>query len=385
MKITINTEHCAQGIQKASNITPSKAGQTYLKTMWLRANKENGTISFMTTDASTEYTGTYPAEVIEEGLVGVQSRSITELIRSLPPGLVNIETDAENKTVTVVQGKRTYKLPASSSTWFQEFSAWPEGSALVWNGESLADILEKIFFCISDDEDSSFGSLCIIPNARGSIDFCGLDGNKFAICTISNEELLAKLPGDGIKIQKKYIADLKKLVSSDDIEIMIGEKRFFIRDKEYRDMFSVPLSQTSFIDYSIFLNKANQEDISKVTANRDEMIKALSRNIIFNTKDEICVYLSIRDDSLTLTSSDKTTGSATETIAATCASTVPEVAFVTRTLIDIVQHLSGEDVTVKIAGEDGPCCFLSETDPGYLIIAMPMQVVTKSYYEEDEV
>ena len=116
MKITLNTEHCVQGIQKANNITPSKSGTSYLRTMWLKASKANGTIAFMTTDGSTEYIGTYPAEVVEEGLVGVQSRSISELIRSLPAGLIHIETDDKNGTVVITQGRRTYKLPASSST-----------------------------------------------------------------------------------------------------------------------------------------------------------------------------------------------------------------------------------------------------------------------------
>ncbi len=157
MKMTINIEHCLSGVQKAGNITPSKVGSSYLKTMWIRASRKKGTVSFMTTDASTEYIGTYPAEVLEDGLVGVQSRAMTDLIRNLPSGLVHIETDDKDSNVIVSQGKRLYKLPTSSATWFQEFSTFPEGDAVTWNGESLADIIEKILFCISDDEDSSFG------------------------------------------------------------------------------------------------------------------------------------------------------------------------------------------------------------------------------------
>ena len=359
MKITLNTEHCVQGIQKANNITPSKSGTSYLRTMWLKASKANGTIAFMTTDGSTEYIGTYPAEVVEEGLVGVQSRSISELIR-------------------------TYKLPASSSTWFQEFSRYPEGESLVWNGESFGDIIEKIFFCISDDEDSSFGCLCIKPNGSGGIDFCGLDGNKFAITMLKNDELLAKLPEEGIKIQKKYIADIKKLLSTDEIEIMIGEKRFYIRDKNDRDMFSVPLTQLKFIDYSIFISKANQADASVIRAKKADLVNALSRNMIFNTKEQICVYLTIAADSITLNSSDKTTGSATETIPAQCDTGVPEVAFVTRTLIDMLSHLPGDDIVVKLSSQEGPCCFAAADDRDYYIIAMPMQVVSKTYYQEED-
>ena len=84
MKIAINREHCVNGLQKASNITPAKAGAAILRTMWIRTDREKKSISLMATDASTEYIGTYPAEVEEDGLVGVQAKSVTDLLRALP-------------------------------------------------------------------------------------------------------------------------------------------------------------------------------------------------------------------------------------------------------------------------------------------------------------
>jgi hypothetical protein len=64
MKVAINTEHCINGILKASSITPTKSGAAMLRTMRIRAEKDRQTISFMSTDASTEYIGIYPADSI---------------------------------------------------------------------------------------------------------------------------------------------------------------------------------------------------------------------------------------------------------------------------------------------------------------------------------
>lgn len=383
MDITINTEQCGSGIQKASSITPSKSGNAYLKTMWLKASKEKGTVCFMTTDASTEYTVTAPAEVKVEGLVGVNSKAFTELVRSLPAGLLHIKLDEAGQVVQVSssQGKRLYKLPAANNTWFQEFTSYPEGESVIWNGEVFSEIIKRIYFCLSEEEESSFSSLCIRPNSKGSIDFCGLDGNKFAISVVSNQDLLAALPEDGITIQRKHLSDMEKLLDRDDIELNIGEKRIYIRTKDGNEVFSVPLTQLHFIDYSIFLNKSDGS--STINVKKQDMLDALSRSSIFNTKDEIAVYLAIREDSLTLTSSEKTLGSATETIPADCQCDVPELAFVTRGLIDILQHMPGDDVVIRMSSKDGPCAFTSPGTDEYMIIAMPMQVVTKSYYDEE--
>ncbi|MBQ1421087.1 MAG: DNA polymerase III subunit beta, partial [Desulfovibrio sp.] len=180
MKVAINTEHCINGILKASSITPTKSGAAMLRTMWIRAEKDKGTISFMSTDASTEYIGSYPADVEEDGLIGVQSKSITELLRSLPKGVIRMYTDDKGNNLVITQGSRTFKLPVSNLDWFQNFSEFPEDNSIVWSGEVLIGIIDRILFCVSDEEDSPLGCLYIRPKDNGEIDFCGLDGNKFA-------------------------------------------------------------------------------------------------------------------------------------------------------------------------------------------------------------
>ena len=114
MKFLLNTDNCASGIQKAGNISPSKTGSAFLKTMWIKAEKNK--VSFMTTDASTEYIGSYPAEVHEEGLIGVPSRALSDLIRNLPSGIIEFVTDETGEKVTISQGSRRYRLPTSSTS-----------------------------------------------------------------------------------------------------------------------------------------------------------------------------------------------------------------------------------------------------------------------------
>ena len=383
MKVAINTEHCINGILKASSITPTKSGAAMLRTMWIRAEKDRQTISFMSTDASTEYIGIYPAEVEEDGLIGVQSKSITELLRSLPKGVIRMYTDDKGNNLVITQGSRTFKLPVSNLDWFQNFSEFPEDNSIVWSGEVLIGIIDRILFCVSDEEDSPLGCLYIRPKDNGEIDFCGLDGNKFALVKETNDPLHAKLPHEGILIQKKYLNDIKKLISEDEIELNFTGKRFFIRNNDKRDTVSIPLVQFEYPDYTLFLSKI-EPDCSTLSVAKTEMSDALSRSLIFNTKDENSVFISLGEASLTLQSSDKSTGSATETIPATVNSTVKNVAFITRGLLDVLQHIDAESIEVKIASEAGPCLFRSVDDHSYVVIAMPVQIVEDTYYIEED-
>ena len=344
MKITINREHCVDGLQKAGNVTPARAATVMLKTTWIRTDRAGKSITLMASNGYTEYLGTYPAEV---------------------------EKDGWGRNLVISQGSRLYKLPASNREWFQPLIPFPGTGTVGWSGEELLDIIDRVFFCILDDEDSPLGCLCIHPEENGGIDFCGLNGCRAALVRITNSALHGKLPGEGILIQKKYLADIRRLISPGEIEIGLTPRRFFIRNRGARDMVSVPLAQFAYPDYSVFFDRMKADTCSIVRVSRSEFSDALARSLIFNSRDENSVAITIAADSLTIASSGKSTGSATETIAADCRSTVEHLVFVTRILAELLSHFGTGSLTMRIASGTGPCSFQTDTDENYAVIAMP--------------
>ena len=371
MKITINREHCVDGLQKAGNVTPARAATVMLKTTWIKTDRAEKSISLMASNGYTEYLGTYPAEVEKDGFVGVYGKAVADLLRALPEGSVNMFTDRRGRNLVISQGSRLYKLPASNREWFQPLIPFPGTGSVIWSGEELVNIIDRVFFCIQDDEDSPLGCLCIHPEKNGGIDFCGLDGYRAALVRITNDALRGKLPEEGILIQKKYLADIRRLISPGEIEIGLTPRRFFIRNRGGRDMASVPLAQSAYPDYSVFFDRMKADTCSIVRVSRSEFSDALARSLIFNTRDENSVAISIGKDSLTIASSGKSTGSATETIAADCQSTVEHLSFVTRELAEVLSHFGTGSLTMKIASGAGPCSFQTDTDENYAVIAMP--------------
>ena len=128
MIITVKKEQIIDGLQKAASIIPSKAGAAYLRSIWLQAagSGETGRLTLMATDVNIEFTGTYPAEVREEGQAGVNGRAFVELLRRLPGGDIQLRLDKESNTLLVEQGRRSYKLPAADPVWFQALPPFPE-------------------------------------------------------------------------------------------------------------------------------------------------------------------------------------------------------------------------------------------------------------------
>lgn len=384
MKLTVNKEQIIEGLLKAVAIIPAKAGAQYLRSIWLKA--EDGGLSVMSTDANIEFTGRYQAEVAQPGLIGVQGRAFVDLVRQLPSGVLHLSLDEASGNLLVEQGRRTYKLPVSGAEWFQNFSSFPEENTVTWSGDFLQDLLDKVTFCISDDDAmDAIACLCMMPKGNGRIDVCGLNGHQFALVSFTHDELAERLPEEGILIQKKYLQDIKKWLGVDEIELSITGKRLYLRSMSKAETLSLPRATHQYPDYSIFMSKLASEDMHPMTLDRKEAMEALGRILIFNTESDRCTYMDLSSGEALLSAQGQDVGSASESLEVTYGGDIKRIAFPTRNLMDVLAHFVSGKTDMMLTGAEGPCGIRGADDPDYTVIIMPMKVSETTYYSEEDV
>ncbi len=384
MKLTVNKEQIIEGLLKAAAIIPAKAGAQYLRSIWLKA--EEGSLSVMSTDANIEFTGRYPAEVAKPGLIGVQGRAFVDLVRQLPTGVLHLTLDEASGNLLIEQGRRTYKLPVSGAEWFQNFSAFPAENAVTWSGDFLQDILDKVAFCISDDDAmDAIACLCMKPKGNGRIDVCGLNGHQFALVSFTHDELAERLPESGMLIQKKYLQDIKKWLGVDEIELNITDKRLYLRSLDGAETLSLPRAAHEYPDYNIFMSKLASEDMYPMTLARKETIEALGRILIFNTESDRCTYMDLTAGEALLSAQGQDVGSANESLEVTYNGDIKRIAFPTRNLLDVLGHFVSAKIDMMLTGSEGPCGIRGGDDTDYTVIIMPMKVSETTYYSEEDV
>lgn len=383
MFLKVFRDDIIEGLSKSASIIPAKTGAAFLRTIWLKV--ENGALKIMSTDSNLEFCGQYNAEIVEEGLVGVQGRSFYDLIRKLPPGQISLKADEDGQFLAIQQGNRKYRLPTNETSWFQAFSEFPEENSVFWSGDLLQEIIDRTAYCISD-EDTMEAIACMnltCSKNTDHIEACGLNGHQFAMSRFLQDDLKGLLPQGGVLIQKKYIAELKKWLTADEIELNIDEKRLFFRTADKKELFSLPLSFYQYPDYNTFLAKINEDGISELQADRLELIDALERIIIFNTDNNRCTYFRFGGTDLTLHSQGQDVGTASESLEVVFSGGLDRIAFPTRNLIEILNHFQSEKVTFKLTGAEGPCGIVGVDDADYQVIIMPMKIVEETYYSEE--
>lgn len=387
MKLTIVKEQIIEGLQKAANIIPSRTGAAYLRSVWLKA--EGDSVSILTTDANIEFVGRYPAEVAEEGLVGVQGRAFVDLVRQLPSGHIKLTLDAATGNLLLEQGRRKYKLPANDQVWFQNFSEFPAENAVVWSGDYLQDLVDRVSFCISDDDASDaiscFYMRPVGESVQGRIECCGLNGHQFALHAFTHDDLAALLPQEGILIQKKYLQELKKWLGGDEIELNITEKRIHFRTIDGRETLSLPRATYQYPDYMAFMAKLEADGASTLIIDRKEGIDALGRISIFNSDSDRCTYFELTDAEASLSAQGQDIGSANESLEVAYNGDIAKIAFPTRNLMDIMGHFVSQKLEMTLTGTEGPCGLKGKDDSDYIVIIMPMKIAETSYYSEEDV
>ena len=384
MKLTVNKEQIIEGLLKAVAIIPAKAGAQYLRSIWLKA--DTGGLSVMSTDANIEFTGCYQAEVAEPGLIGVQGRAFVDLVRQLPSGVLHLSLDEASGNLLIEQGRRSYKLPVSGAEWFQNFSTFPEENTVTWSGDFLQDVLDKVTFCISEDDAmDAIACLCMKPKGNGRIDVCGLNGHQFALVSFTHDELAERLPEEGILIQKKYLQDIKKWLGVDEIELNITEKRLYLRSLGKAETLSLPRAAHQYPDYNIFMSKLASGDMHPMTLERKEAMEALGRILIFNTESDRCTYMDLSASEALLSAQGQDVGSANESLEVAYGGDIKRIAFPTRSLMDVLGHFVSAKIDMMLTGAEGPCGVRGADDPDYTVIIMPMKVSETTYYSEEDV
>lgn len=390
MNIKVYKEDVIEGLQKAASIIPTRSGAAYLRSIWLKV--EDGKFEVLATDSSIEFRGAYTAEVLEPGLVGVQGKGFVDLIRQLNGGQISLRQDPEAGVLIIEQGRRKYKWPTNDSLWFQNLSEFPQSPStepVIWSGDYIQELIDRIIYCISDDDAmDAIACLCIKPTADGKIDACGLNGHQFAMQRFMHDDLQAMLPADGILIQKKYLNELKKWLGDNEVEISLGEKRLFFRSNDKKETFSLPLSSYQYPDYMGFLNKLDGDGISTLSLDRKEMIESLERLLLFNSESNRCTFFDFSraaSREVVLSSTSQNTGSGTEIMDGDYAGGLSKIAFPTRNLIELISHYQSKTLKMVMSGGEGPCGIFGDDDPEYTVIIMPMKIFDQTYYSEENV
>ncbi len=125
MEFQISVDELSKALYRAQGIVEKKSTMPILSSVLIEAKKtpEGGRVTVSAYDLEVGVSGEHPAEVIKEGSVALQAKSLYEIVRNLPENVVVLKKGANNR-VEISSGTAEFKIVGQSA---EEFPCSAEG------------------------------------------------------------------------------------------------------------------------------------------------------------------------------------------------------------------------------------------------------------------
>ncbi len=378
MEFKIEREPFLKSISRAYSITDKGSNMPILSTVLVSTKGDK--VDVFATDLEISFQENIPAEVISEGSSAIPCKKLLEIIRESSGDSFYIREE-ENQRIFISDGNTEFRLASLPP---EEFIITPEPEDLKFTtieASELRDMIKKTIYNLSTVEDMGykFSGIFVQKKEAGQdvfLRFVSTDGSRLSLVDKKVTGIETLDFGEGIFVPKKGMTEINKIAQEGGpVSIGLRDKDFIVK-KENRTLI-IRLLDVKFPNYEGAIPK--DEDIKfSIRIQKDRFIEALRRMLIFTTDAYKSVVLLIKEDKVELMSSNIEIGEARESIDVEYEKGQLEeemkIAFNPKFLIDAVQPMESDFISMSFIDKDRACVIKGNEDPFYLSIIMPMRI-----------
>ena len=236
MKLAIAKEQLIAGLQAVQNVVSTRTTLPILSNVYVRA--EENRLHLTATDLDVTVTCSVEAQVSDAGATTIPVKRLFSIVRELPVGEVELETDDKNFT-KLSAGASFYKLHGLAADEFPPLPQFKETGSVTLPQDKLRAMLKKTAIAISTDESRYVLNGVFMKFTPEKLVMVATDGRRLAL---TEEDLPAGSTASGdIIVPTKAVNELNRLLQTKgDAEIRFTDNQVSFRLKD-ESAFSIRL------------------------------------------------------------------------------------------------------------------------------------------------
>lgn len=366
MKFSCEKDVILREISIAQEVISSKTSMSILSNVYL--DVADDTLTVRATDLKVGFETRLPVEVSDPGRTTVFCDKFLGILRSLPGGEIEFEqTDATTFVIRPRFKNIEFQLRSIDAEKYPEIQLADDQSYFDVPQTDFIEMISQTVFAVSDDETRYFMNGVYMEQNEGELVMVATDGRRLAHIRKSPSENIPEF--QGVIIPPKILQMVKKLASGEgSISLAVGEKNVFCRFENQR--ISSALIEGQFPNYRRVIPD-NQEH--RLEVDRNELSEALKRVSLLVEKSRR-IYLSVAENSLTLTSEESEVGHASEEISCSYSGPETKIALNYSYLTDPLRVIETDTVAMLFTEASKAITIESVPATDYFHIVMPMQL-----------
>jgi DNA polymerase III subunit beta len=300
----------------------------------------------------------------EDGVAVLPSRLVSDVVRSLPAGAVEVEVDGEQARITASRAEFTLRVfPVD------EFPRIPEpvGDAVTLDAAELAAALRQVVPAASGDDARPILTGVLVTTEADGLRLVATDSYRLAVRDLPGQSVLRE--GQSVLVPSRALNDLTKVLAGvGELTLRLGERDASFEAGDVR--LTTMLIEGDFPNYKGLIPSAHP---NRMTVSREALLEGV-RRVRLLAREATPVRLSMTTDGLELVAVTQDVGQAHESLDAKYEGSELTVAFNPDYLLQGIEVLPGDEVVIESVDSLKPALVRSPEHPEFLYLLMPVRV-----------
>jgi DNA polymerase-3 subunit beta len=374
MKFSCNQDTFAKYLNIVSRVVSSKPGLPILNNVKFETSK--GKLLITATDLEIGINTWIGADVQSEGKITVPAKQLSEFINSVPNEKIDVELEKQSFKVTTTNNSADFNT-ISVDDYPEIPTIGKEKPLLKINQDDLIEAVNRVAFAAATDNIKPVLAGILMEIDGPKVNFVGTDGLRLSrqiveLETGSEEEKSLLIPTKALQELAHIITEIAEEDSPVELYLIKDRNQVLFRvgdvdltsrliDGEFPEY--RPIIPTGF-NTRCKVNRTDFLDALKVT-------NIIARSVLGN---KIIMEINSKENSITMSASQSDVGSNKSTFEGDIEGEDLKIAFSSRLLSDILNHLQSEDIVFECSEPVKPGVFKVEDDDNFVHLVMPMML-----------
>ena len=363
MKLICPKNNLLKSVNIVLKAIPGKTTMPILECILIDAS--TNCIKFTANDMELGIETIVDGTVLEKGIVAIDAKIFSDIIRKLPDNDVTIETDA-NLTTTITCEKAKFSISGQSGEEFSYLPFVERDHHITVSQFTLKEVIRQTIFSIAANETNKMMTGELFEVKGNILRVVSLDGHRISIRKIELKEEYTDIK---VVVPGKTLIEISKILSGeteDEVNIFFTKNHIVF---EFDD--TVVVSRLLEGEYFRIDQMLSSDYETKIQVNKKELLDCIDRaTLLVKESDKKPIILSITDDNIELRIQSQI-GSMDEDIDIEKDGKDIMIGFNPRFLIDALRVIDDETVDIYLMNPKAPC-FIRDEQQSYIYLILPV-------------
>lgn len=367
MKLICSKDNLLRGVNIVSKAVPTRTTMAILECILIDASSNE--IKLMANDMELGIETKIEGTIEERGIIALDAKIFSDIVRKLPNSDVTIETDSSFKTIISCE-KAKFNIVGKSGDDFSYIPYIEKNEAIVISQFTLKEVIRQTIFSIADNDNNKLMTGEMFEIKENQMKVVSLDGHRISI---RNIELKNNYDHKKVVVPGKTLQEISKIIPGgvDDDVLIYLTNNHIVFDFDTTTVVSRLIEGEYFkIDQML-----SSDYETKVKINKRELLDCIDRStLLVKEGDKKPIIMNITNSSMELRI-NSFIGSMDEEIDIEKDGKDILIGFNPKFFIDALRVIDEEEISLYMVNPKAPC-FIKDDDGKFIYLILPVNFNT---------